>query len=322
MVIQTSKTPEQVAKEFPQATDADKKQIENAAKGRIIDLVSKKDVLPEAAERGFKLIQQAVKEGANWTREMFLVFRMCEDVGQALGSLGAAERRAIEWFRATIKENDPTYTKAIKGLNDIAKYNGQPQLTYSVTKSRLVGIIDNSETLCDGLQSWWNYQAKHDGEPQKALPAGYLELYHSRYGDEKKGAALFMKDAREAQAGIDIHAARLEKDNADAKRKAASQTGQNGEQDGSRTTQGMESGTRQRANKPDSVQQCLNAVVRAVDDNWELIGIEATNGILSTCVESLQKLVQEKREEIARAVREGSSTPSQAIANAEALQSP
>lgn len=287
-------------------------QAKAASKASVVEMVSKEVFNPEAAEKGYKLIMQSVRESASWTRDLFLVIRSCEDVHIAKASLVAAESRAIQKFREMITQEDPTYSGKIKNLADVAKYNGDKQLTYTTTKSKLFGIIDNESDLCADLQGWWNFQAKHDGEPHKGLPEGYLNIYAKRYNDEKKGSSLFMRDAREAQAAKGLLVARSEQLKREQSKAAGAQTGQNGEQ----TQQGVASGTRQRGNLPESTQACLNAVIKAVQDSYEVLPLETLNGVLSETVSRINTLVEEKREALKAKVSAGSSKPSTAIAEA------
>lgn len=299
-------------------TSAD--QARAADKARVMDLVTKEDINPQAVERGIQLIMRSVKEAAGWTRDLFLLVRSCSDIHIAKASLVAAESRAVQRFRELITQEDKEYAGKIKNLNDIAKYNGQTQLTYSVTKSKIFGIIDSNVDLCHDLQSLWLFQTKHDGAPHKGLPDGFLDPWHARYQDDKKGSTLFMRDAREAQAAKGILTAREAQLNREKSKEASAQTGQNGEQTQQQVTSGGTASVVQKGDLVKSTQEALNLVVRltmACNSDQE-VTIEDTNRVLTECANGLQKLITDARDKVKQAVAATSSSPSKGIAAAKA----
>lgn len=302
--------------EHPKATDADLEQIANAQEASnrrqaLTGVPSAGDVKFDdaVAERGKTIILNSVKQAAELTREVFLFIRSCEDEDYVEGTFKVAETRAIK----VIRDGQPEGEKPIKNLSDIAKIQGGPgAASYIACKAKLVKYMKDADELVNKLQEWYNFQAKHDGEPQMFVQPELLNPWSKRYSDEKRGWAQFTKDARLAEQCsmlLDQRKKALER----AKGKeAAAQTGQNGSQ----TQQGVESGTRQRGNLADSTQKCLNAVIRAVQDVSEELPQEIVNGILSSCATALQDALAAKRAKTRAAVAETSSRPSQGIADA------
>lgn len=297
-------------------------QAAEQSKAKVLDIVSRDETNPEAVTRTLQMILKSVKEAEGWTRELFLIIRSCSDVHIAKASLMAGESRAIVKFREMIVAGDPNYAGKIKTLNDIAKYNGDKQLTYTVTKSKLFSIIDDDVDLCSKLQEWWNFAAKHDGAPHKALPDGFLNAWSKRYQDEKKGSTLFMRDAREAQAAVGILINRTAQLGREQSRDAAAHTGENGDQTQQQVTSGGTANVIQKGDLVKSTQEALNLVIRLTMDcnSNEEVTIEGTNGVLAKCAHGLQTLLDAARKALQDKVQATSSQPSQGIAAAKASQ--
>lgn len=274
------------------------------SKARIVDMVTKENVNQQAVDKAVGLILKAVKESAGWTRDLFLTIRMCSgDIELAKGSLHTAEQRAIKKFREMIAQTDPGYPHKIKTLNDLAKYNGDTQLTYSVTKSKLFGIIDNAEDLRSELQKLWLFENEHEGAPMKLLPNGFLDVFSDRYKDDKKGSTLFMSDVRMAKEAEAKLAVKLEMRQKELAKQAAAETGQHGEQ----TQQGIENGaTEQHGLQIKSTQEALNRLIRLVHDadNHEGVEIAELNAILTTASNAIQGLLDKANEAIREKVAE------------------
>jgi hypothetical protein len=285
---------------------------ETRQKAEIHAITSGDKINKEVADKGFKLIQNSVKEAANWTAQLFQLIRDCEDTSVAWASFTYSEEQAIKWFRETIQQSDPDYSGKIRNLADVARYNGDKQLSYSVTKSKLKGIIDDETALCDGLQKWYNFQQKHDGFGARALPEGFLNIYSKRY-DGKKGSTVFMRDAREAREGANMLENRTAQMRREGAKADAAKTGEQGEQ----AVSGATAGVRQNTNLPAVIFEAQNNLLRAIQDCYEEIGNDewVANKLQALAVE-MRELVAIARKEVKDKVAATSSKPSQAIADA------
>lgn len=260
----------------------------------------------ELVKRGVQIIQGSIKQNAMLTRDVFNLIAACENLQIAEGTLTYAERNVIK----QLKEGQPEGEKPIKNLTDVARLQGSKQLSYVSVKARLLQIMNSEQELVDELQKWYNFQAKHDGEPQMSVQPEFLNPYSRRYRDPVKGWQQYTKDARLAENCKAMLAARVEALAKARGRDAAGQTGQNGANDVS----GVRSGDRQRGNLPESTQGVLNLVIKATQDAYEEVDTDALNGILQKCADSVRKLQTDARDLAQAKIRESSSKPSEAIA--------
>jgi len=261
------------------------------SRATVMDLVTKEKIDEKAADATVGLILKSAKEAAGWTRDLFNLIRSCGDIELAKGSLLTGEARAIKKFRELVTASDPDYKGKIKSLGDIAKYQGMTQLSYSVTKSKLIGLIDGAEEMADVVQKLWIFENEHEGAPMKVLAKGYLDAFSERYADPKKGSTQFMRDVREAQEAQVKYTVKMEQKDKEKAKQAAAETGQNGEQ----TQQGIANGTNvdQRGLQVKSTQEALNKVIRLTHDadNNDDVKVEDLNGILTECAQKLQELL-------------------------------
>jgi len=280
------------------------------------------------AETGKAIILKSIRAAAELTREVFLFMRQCEDEDYVEGTFKVAEGRALKNLRDAQEEQykhelklyeegrgpAPMAIKPYRTLSDIAKIQGGTGAgSYIMTKSRLLKYMNNAETYINGVQDWYNFQAKHQGEPQMFVADGFMNLWSKRYADEKKGWRLFTADARLAELCIAKHESEKKRIEREKGKAAAAQTGQNGEQN----NQGMASGTRQRGNLADSTQKCLNAVILAAHDAAADLEQGVVNAILSECAAKLREAIKAKQEATKAKIAETSSRPSVGIAESE-----
>lgn len=312
----TEQVKQALRKDHPKASDADLEQIANAktavnTKAVLAGVPRADDVKfnDEVAERGKKIILTSVRQGAELTREVFLFIRSCQGIDYVEGTFKVAEIRAIK----ALRDGQPEGEKPIKSLPDIAKIQGGAGASsYISVRSRLVKILKDSEELVERLQEWYNFQAKHDGEPQMFVQPDFLDPWGKRYMDEKRGWSVFTRDARIAEqcaATLDTRKKALER----AKGKeAAATTGQNGTQH----QQGLVSGGRTRDLFPDSTIAVWNELVKATHDAMDEVDHAEVNGILAKAAQALRELVAAKKQTLKDKVSATSSAPSQGIADA------
>lgn len=264
-----------------------------------------KQIDQKVSEAAKKIILANIKGNAGLTRDVFNLIRSCDDLIIAKHSMNAAEDRVVKMFDSQKIPGE----KKIKSLRDVAMLHGIKQFSWTAVKSQLFSVCEAEDELCEGLQAWWNYEAKHDEAPIKTLPEGFLNLYSKRYGNEKQGWAVFTRDARTAKAGMAMHANRLEQDKRTASKKAGAETGENGEQ----TQQGLASGTRQRPNLPEDTQALLNKAIDAVHEASGVLSNEVLNGLLVSFAKDVSDLLTAHHD----AVRETAAheRPNEAVAS-------
>lgn len=304
-------------KDYPKASEADLEQIANAktasnTKAVLAGVPNADDVKfnDEVAEKGKKIILTSVRQGAELTREVFLFIRACKGIDYVEGTFKVAEIRAIK----ALRDGQPEGEKPIKSLADIAKIQGGAGASsYISVRSRLVKILKDSEELVERLQEWYNFQAKHDAEPQMFVQPDFLDPWGKRYADEKRGWSVFTRDARIAEqcaATLDTRKKALERSKG---KEAAAQTGQNGTQH----QQGLVSGGRTRDLFPDSTIACWNELVKATHEAMDELDHAVINGVIATAAKALRELVAAKKQSLKDKVQATSSEPSQGIADAD-----
>lgn len=299
-----------VANQFPGATPADKEQIAAAAKAKgahqILSLVQtngKVKFNDEGAEKGKTLILDTVKQTASITKRIFEVMRLCEDEEEVVGTFQVAEYRALkrladmqEMARKEATDAGKRWTeKPIKTLKDLADiYGNAGVISYQTTLKRLINAMKDADRLCRVMQDWFTYQAKHDGEPMKAVQTNFLNIWSQRYAGST-GWREFTADVREAQGCEKILEARIKKDEAAKGSRAATQIGEHVAQ----TLAQMGSGTRERGGHlADSTLKCWQALHTLVYESADILPVEVMNGFLSQCVTGLRDLVTATRDQI------------------------
>ena len=272
------------------------------------------------AEKGKKIILDTVRKGAELSRQIFEIVRECESPEYVEGTFKVAEARALKvikdaqdaHFKKLEAEGKAPDEKPIRTLSDIAKVQGGAgAASYIAVKARYVKWVNDSDSMVKDLQDWFNFQAKHDGEPQMAVQPDLLNPWSKRYAGNL-GWQQFSRDARLCENSKNLLTNRKRVLERQKGRQAAAETGQHGEQ----TQQGMASGVRQRGNLPDSIQACLNAVIKAVQSSYETIETETLNGILSQCVSAIGAAYDAANAAIKAKAQESSSVPSPGIAEA------